>query len=696
MWMTDIATQLDSSVNEHFDIFLYPIVPQSEAIEQLRYYEKRQWLDKETTQVRIVALLLNGELGRPRLEQLSISLAFSRGGGIFPRLDMQCLFLLPFHEGFDGLFSMGCDALLVLMLAVLSLHCLLGLWNAFIESEFIGYLAKGFPILEVAVMTCGWAIIIGFVSQITWIDVVTETLQVLRQAIGTTYVPYLSGDEEGWRTKEKLSADLHAGTEDAIEILELIRTGIAVMTLLCMFRFFLSFKVQPRLAVVTRTLNVLMIDLVHFGAIYLPTFFGYAFSGNLLFGRRLEIFSTAQGSIGVCLRMAFENEFEWLQISEEFFWLGGLWCWSYMTCVVLILMNMVLAIVLDVYNEVRNTTDSSATLYLFFSQLLQQLRGIRRWVKQEEIACLYGDGVDDTTQIDVDDVAEAMPQMSRAQRDILMNSCKLAMAWQAKQELASSNHLMLAASIKLSVDGGASSITKLDHAFDEFDATMRHRPTADLVLEDARMAGVSRAFPGQPQIPGGSNPPMCPPTKEEPGVVLECMRQLSDDDPPWYRNLKERILSSGALMERIQYDLQKLHYMWHRLDFQAIRQGEEDAENSATSNKKKNRRSVKVASMPSSEAFEGSQEEPDQKYGSEGSEDFFQKPSHKSSESSEEPMSPHTMKRKKRERRSVELANSPAAALLERQERRRSRRSSRRMSITFDEDGRMVAGSAIL
>ena len=68
-----------------------------------------------------------------------------------------------------------------------------------------------------------------------------------------------------------------------------------------MVRFFTSFSAQPRLAVVTPTLEVSAFDIVHFLVVLAPTWFAYALAGCFIFGRRMEEFATIDACVGYWL-----------------------------------------------------------------------------------------------------------------------------------------------------------------------------------------------------------------------------------------------------------------------------------------------------------------------------------------------------------------------------------------------------------
>ena len=86
------------------------------------------------------------------------------------------------------------------------------------------------------------------------------------------------------------------------------RSAEAGYCLLCMVRFFTSFSAQPRLAVVTTTLEVSAFDIVHFLVVLAPTWFAYALAGCFIFGRRMEEFATIDASVGYCFKLMIEGE----------------------------------------------------------------------------------------------------------------------------------------------------------------------------------------------------------------------------------------------------------------------------------------------------------------------------------------------------------------------------------------------------
>lgn len=114
---------------------------------------------------------------------------------------------------------------------------------------------------------------------------------------------------------------------------------------------------QPRLGVVTRTLIRAASDLFHFFILFFVIFFGYAGLGHLVFGNTIESFATMQDSIMTC----FEFLLGEIGVKEDLKQLSGKWSyaagvlffWTYALLVFMILLNFVLAIIVDAYSEIK-------------------------------------------------------------------------------------------------------------------------------------------------------------------------------------------------------------------------------------------------------------------------------------------------------------------------------------------------------
>jgi len=145
--------------------------------------------------------------------------------------------------------------------------------------------------------------------------------------------------------------------------------------------FVRSFSVmhgQPRLAIVTATFATCMVDLVHFSVVFLilSTLFGSL--GYALFGREIEAFSSPLRALWGCSRLLF-GEFEWEVLVEAgIFQAEGIaFIGAFTMLVTVVLMNMLLAIIIDAYENVKaqlQTSSSTETLWSQVAELFDRWR----------------------------------------------------------------------------------------------------------------------------------------------------------------------------------------------------------------------------------------------------------------------------------------------------------------------------------
>lgn len=112
--------------NDTFRFWVYPSETTEEVAERLNYFRKRKWIDQETERVEIRMYLMNAELGRNRLEQLTVTLRFSEAGSVYYERDLQCYFLQFFY----GNLSMAADFMFFIMLLLNTAYRLHGMWKA--------------------------------------------------------------------------------------------------------------------------------------------------------------------------------------------------------------------------------------------------------------------------------------------------------------------------------------------------------------------------------------------------------------------------------------------------------------------------------------------------------------------------------------------------------------------------------------
>jgi len=364
---------------------------------------------------------------------------------------------------------------------------------------------RTWTLLQWAIICGGWALVLSYLQQHNQRLAVAEKLQVVTKTQRTD-----------------IPAEENKGGEELFEAADVMlassswfRIFLADYHLLLMFRFFAAFKAQPRLGVVTSTLQSSMVDIMHFLVVLLPTFMAYAISGCFIFGRRLEAFATFDGAIGICFKMGLEGEYEWPELSSEHYWTAALWTWTFMLLMVLLMLNMVLAIVMDVYNEFRNAAGQSETVWQTIKNLCGRLYYWRRWVSNKVLEDKLP-GMNNC--ISREDLLQEFPGMCDRQLNALIDACNNEREISNVEEHNGTLRMTLAS--KLAIDEIHEEIDQLYEAYD-----LATNPATDSV-----------------------------PTMDR-----------ADPAPGWLQHISKQMAAQNHFMLTAQWQLQQLQWKWQAI-----------------------------------------------------------------------------------------------------------------------------------
>jgi len=151
------------------------------------------------------------------------------------------------------------------------------------------------------------------------------------------------------------------------------------------FRFFKAFAAQPRLAVVAETLSSAQTDIIHLFIVLSTIIFAFVLAALIMFGGNLKEYS----SITLSLMSSFEILLGAFDFDSMFKvnWVGAMvWFISYQTILVLVLMNMVLAIVMDAYTEVKASKAGAQEMWM---QAMELVRRHRQTQQQTRVDLSY-------------------------------------------------------------------------------------------------------------------------------------------------------------------------------------------------------------------------------------------------------------------------------------------------------------------
>ncbi|KUF89479.1 hypothetical protein AM588_10005045 [Phytophthora nicotianae] len=173
-----------------------------------------------------------------------------------------------------------------------------------------------------------------------------------------------------WKLADPYALDVN-GTEDDIRSLNVVIDNLkriadltsalrvvgAVIIALIGLQILNRFRFHPQLNILTRTVTSALKQFAAFFIVFIVIFLTFTIIGSMIFGDRANEFSSLDNSMASCINMLFGvfdfESIKDLQFSVAFYWI-------YMVVVSLVLMNMMLAIVLDAYDEVSKESYKKA------------------------------------------------------------------------------------------------------------------------------------------------------------------------------------------------------------------------------------------------------------------------------------------------------------------------------------------------
>mmetsp|Transcript_45191 Transcript_45191/g.104739 ORF Transcript_45191/g.104739 Transcript_45191/m.104739 type:complete len:1039 (-) Transcript_45191:51-3167(-) len=324
------------------------------------------WLDRQTLKIEISVPVYNAEFGLHTL--VFFNFYFSRGGHIWK----QMIPLSTYANWFTKWYFAIVDSIFYL--------CLLHIFTSELK-EFAWIVRnKGWGALWSQYCTfwhvVDWVSVLGgFVIVLLSLLSFNGTSRVNSEALNLVAIDW-STPEGSLQYNDQVSVYVDA-LEDVVKYVHNLKLVFASYPLLIVFRLFKAFAAQPRLALVTNTLMVTGVDLLHFMLVFTSIFVTLAISGLVLFGRRLENFTTFPRAVNTVFRLML-GDFDWEALRQVSMVEGACWLVITITIMNLLLLNMVLAIVMDGYSEVKRSSANSDTLLMELGQIWTRWWGARR------------------------------------------------------------------------------------------------------------------------------------------------------------------------------------------------------------------------------------------------------------------------------------------------------------------------------
>jgi len=216
-----------------------------------------------------------------------------------------------------------------------------------------------------------------------------------------------------------LVAALHTSMTDLSSYLMTLRLAFCWYTILISMKFLESFAAQPRLAVVTQTIYSAGSELFHFLIVLFIVFMAYVIAGMFIFGRRLWEFSSFQRAAAKCFLLML-GDFDWEELGDENPLTAAFWFWTYMIVMMLLMLNMLMAIIMDKYTEVKSDAAAHDTIIKQVKDMLLESLQSASGKRVNQGTLLKAVDEMPQTEVSEEDLTESIPNLAPEQARTLM------------------------------------------------------------------------------------------------------------------------------------------------------------------------------------------------------------------------------------------------------------------------------------
>jgi hypothetical protein len=344
--------------------------------EQLKYYRDRHWIDEQTVEIIVTISTYNAEHGL--FAQMVLTTEFDRGGRVENKWHSESIKGDPYQ---DYQWVVGLDVVWVVM----ALSLLFGEFKE-MKEEGIQYLHDFWNVLDwiQCLLTIG--------IECYWVYIVFAGHDLLDSYAASHDSDMLKTDFNGTlATTERNTVGNELGLLLQHGIIYRYLTVLNVLVLV--IRFFKAFNVQPRLAVISKTLSKAVPDLAHFLVIFMCLFMTFVMFAHFVFGHIVPTYSTPA--------LSFYNTFRgfvaapavnvpeiiktngFTIVPRQFvFPMAELWWLMFMILLFLVVRSILLAIVLEAYKEAKAGSTHSTTMWAQANDMIRDMvsgwRGVMR------------------------------------------------------------------------------------------------------------------------------------------------------------------------------------------------------------------------------------------------------------------------------------------------------------------------------
>lgn len=163
-------------------------------------------------------------------------------------------------------------------------------------------------------------------------------------------------------TYHNLIDDVHVAGANVANLHAALRWVVFFYSLVLMMKFFKGFRANPRLDIVVQTIMKSSTDMAHFGIVFGIIFVVFSVMAYVAFGAKIKQFSEQNRSLYMCWRILL-GDFDVDEMDMVSLTLSNLWFFLFQLVVMLILLNMLLAIIMDTYTNVKGEKEDPVEIW---------------------------------------------------------------------------------------------------------------------------------------------------------------------------------------------------------------------------------------------------------------------------------------------------------------------------------------------
>jgi len=410
---------------------------------KIEYMRANDWIDTKTSWFGMKVFVLNPDLAV--FTHMTVNVFMPPSGQFLPQVTVQSFPAEPYQSSSKLAADFVWGMLWLHLTVMTTAHLAMAVMHGEIKKYFLNVWnwLNWLTIIGGMIIIGLWFVFLGRLQKIK--DMAMDVV-LARPVPGTGFLNGVAQEADYYTSTD----DLHNEAAKMSGFLMLCRLFVCWYTILIMFRFFQAFKAQPRLAVVTNTITQSLTDLAHFIVVLIVVILAYTVAGMFLFGHRLLDFSETSTALNTCLLIMI-GDFDFAELAAEHPLTAVLWFWSYTILVALIMLNMLLAIIMDVYAEVKQDAHEEDPIWSQFYNTAADTWKNRDWIKLKQVASHIERLPSKVTEIDKDLLLELCPEMVEEQAIRLIKDTLKAIEHKENKGMSISDAMKMVGWIKIAV-----------------------------------------------------------------------------------------------------------------------------------------------------------------------------------------------------------------------------------------------------